>query len=368
MSLFTRAVFDDDHEAFRDSVRHFLQTEAEPHLDEWRTASRIPDDFFMKAGKQGLLGTAAPEEFGGGGVDDLRFVVVLVEEAAALGAVGLAHLLALHSGVVLPVLLRYGSEEARTTWVPALVSGERMGAPIGAGTPIGLTVENHRAVLNGEVGGVAGGRGAGIFLTSVSHDGERRLELLPGEAAGLSRSLVTDSLGGRECGQADLTMTALDLAAVGSHSLDGEAWRDMVLALHLWSAVIAAASARSVIAMTLRYVAERQVFGRPLSTFENTRHRLAEVAARLSATQLLVDSSLVARSQDRLGTATAAAASLEAIALHDEVVDRGLQLHGGYGYMREYPISHAFADAQYLRQQQHLVADTRDLIAADLGL
>ncbi|KAF0956989.1 acyl-CoA dehydrogenase family protein [Rhodococcus sp. T7] len=362
----TRAVFDNDHDAFRESVRHFLRAEVEPHLDGWRSANGAPADFYRCAGKEGLLGTAAPERFGGGGVDDLRFVAVLVEETAALGATGLAHLLALHSGVVLPALLRHGSEEACATWLPDMVAGERLAVPLGAGKPAEATSEDGRVLLHGHVDGVAGGACAGILLTAVSGEDEPRLTVLSGDTSGLIRSPVADALGGRESAQADVTLGAVEVGR--ADSLGTGAWAELTRDLDLWSAVTAMASARSVIAITLRYVAERQVFGRPLAQFENTRHRLAEVAARLSATELLVDSCLVARCENRLTAAAAATACLEAGALHDEAVDRGLQLHGGYGYMREYPISHAFADAQYLRQQEHLVADARDLIAAGLGL
>lgn len=367
MTLFTaRTAFDADHDAFRDTVRHFLRAEVEPYLVGWRSAGVVPAEFFHKAGKEELLGTFAPEEFGGGGVDDLRFVAVLVEEAAALGATGLAHLLALHSGVVLPVLLRHANESVCARWVPDLIVGLHLAVPLGAGAPIKAAVEDSRTLLRGHLDGVAGGIGAGMFLTGVTYDGEPELMLLSAEAVGLVRTPIADALGGRESGQADVMLGAVTVDPADGLGLG--AWAELSRDLDLWSAIIATASARAVIAMTLQYVTERHVFGRPLATFENTRYRLAEVAARLAATELLVDSCLVARCEDRLSAAGAATACLEAAALHDEVVDRGLQLHGGYGYMREYPISHAFADAQYLRQQECLVGDGRDVIAADLGL
>lgn len=364
--LTTRSAFDDDHDAFRESVRRFLRSEVEPHLDAWRAANTVPAEFFLKAGKEGLLGTAAPEEFGGGGVDDLRFLAVVVEEAATLGAIGLAHVLAAHSGVVLPTLVRYGSAAACAAWVPVLVAGERLAVPLGVGNPIEGEIAGGHAELRGSFSGVPGGDGAKIYLTSVSHAGEAGFVILPADRSGVTEVSVSDSLGGREGGQTDVT---LDAVFIGVTDIIGAGARNDVLRdLDLWSAVIAAASSRSVLAMTLEYVAERRVFGRPLAEFENTRYRLAEVSARLAAVEALVDSCLVARSANRLTAAAAATARLEAAAAHDHMVDCGLQFHGGYGYMREYPISHAYADAQYLRLQEKSVTDARDTIAVTLGL
>ncbi|MBO0727703.1 MAG: hypothetical protein J2P57_00505, partial [Acidimicrobiaceae bacterium] len=136
----------------------------------------------------------------------------------------------------------------------------------------------------------------------------------------------------------------------------------------LWAGVAATAGADAVLDLTLDYVAGRKVFDRPLAAFENTRHRLAEVAAHLANARAAVDGLLRARAEEAPDPALAALARLSASVAHDEAVDRGLQLHGGYGYMREYPISSAFADARFLRQQEQLVADARDDVATQLGL
>ena len=360
----TRDLFDDDHDAFRDTVRRFLAAEVVPHLDEWRTAGRVPSELFASAGANGLLGTAVPEEFGGGGVEDLLFSAVLVEETAAAGAIGLALTFAVHAGVCLPLLLEHGTGEQHQTWVPGLVSGEHIGAVVAVCRPVAAIGADH-LLLETMVQGVSGAQYAGVLVTAVEVAGAHRLALISGDADAVSRTPVSGSLGARDAGQADLDLrgelSATALLGAGALS---QARRD----LDLWSAVLAVSAARSVLRITLDYVRDRKVFGRPLVEFENTRRILAEVAAGIEATQLFVDSCLRERGTGTLASARAATARLGAAAIHDRAVDQGMQLHGGYGYMREYPISHAFADARYLRVHDADCSDALDAVAVGLGI
>lgn len=362
----SRPLFDEDHEAYRASVRRFLVEAVVPHLDAWRIAGRVPDDVLAAAGDQGFLGTAAPEELGGGGVDDLRFTAVLVEETAAVGATGLALTFAMHAGVCLPLLLEHADAAQQASWVPALASGQAIGTVAGASAPIAAELLDAVLHVDAVIDGVTAGVLAGLVLTPVVVDGDVRVLLLPTDEDLVSRRHVVDSLAARDAGQADLVIAGVVDAAClvpGADDAVGQVMRD----LDLWSAVLGVAAARAVLDLTLDYVRERKVFGRPLAEFENTRHVLAEIAAGIESAQLFVDTALEHRAAGTLTAAEAAVARLGAGSIHDRSVDQGMQLHGGYGYMREYPISHAFADARYLRNQGSLPG-ALDAVAAGLGI
>lgn len=366
MTTSTRPLFDEDHDAFRETVRRFLAVEVVPHLDEWRVAGRVPTELLLTAGENGLLGTAVPEDLGGGGTDDLRFTAVLVEETAAVGATGLALTFAVHAGVCLPLLLRHGSAAQCEAWVPGLATGEKMAVTAAIGAPVAAGRDDDQIVLDASVQGVSGGIYAGLLVTAVEIDGDVRLLLVSGEDEIEACELVVDSLAARDAGQADLVLAAR-LSAERLVAA-GDSLAQLRRDLDLWAAVLGVAAARSVLAMTLDYVRERQVFGRPLSEFENTRHMLAEVSAGIESAQLFVDTCLERRGHGTLTSADAATARLGSGLIHDRSVDQGMQLHGGYGYMREYPISHAFADARYLRNHSSAGSNALEAIAAGLGI
>ena len=369
MDAFRRSLFDDDHEALRQTVRRFLADEVVPNLDEWRSVGEVPQQIFARAGELGLLGTAVPAELGGGGSDDLLFGVALVEEAVAVGATGLAMIFAIHEGVCLPLLVDHGSEEQQADWVPGFSTGETISALAAVGRPLEAVSSGESLTIGGTVDGVTGAASAGLLVLAVQDNGVDRLVLVDPSADGVEHQPVRDSLAARDAGQADLRFDEVSLAAtavIGSGSVDplDQVRRD----LDLWSAVVGVAAARAVLRLTLDYVHERKVFGRPLAEFENTRHRLAELSAGIATAQLFVDTCLQQRAESRLSPADAATARLSAAAIHDLAVDQGMQLHGGYGYMREYPISHAFADARYVRLASQAGSDARDAVAASIGL
>lgn len=359
----TRDLFDEDHEAFRDSVRKFVTAAVVPHLDEWRTAGRVPQDVFLTAGAEGMLGTAVPEDLGGGGTGDPRFTAVLVEEVAAVGATGLALTLAVHCGVCLPLLLDHGTVDQQRKWVPGLASGEHIGVTAATGAPVSMT-GGGAFVLDVTVEGISGGVYPGLVALAAERDGQEHILLVSSVEESVSSDLVVDSLAARDAGQADLTFEG----AVAEEWIIADATDNVRRDLDLWTAVLGVAAARRALCLTRDYVRERRVFGRPLSELENTRHRLAILGSSLATAQLFVDESVRQRLDGRLTRADAATARLAAQAIHDEATDQGMQLHGGYGYMREYPISHAFADARYLRMAGRASSDALESVAAGLGI
>jgi acyl-CoA dehydrogenase len=348
-----RAIFADDHEAFRDSVQRFVTTEIVPHLDDWRRRDGAPRSLATAAGEAGFLGTAVPDDFGGGGTDDLGFLAVLIEETVATGATGVALLWTLHAGVAIPRLLAHGSDADKQRWLPGLAGGELVAAPAHGGA---LTVDDGR--LTGTLSGVPCGRMADVLFID-SHAGVVVVET---DRPGIRISPVAGNLGAPDAGIADIDVegVSLDSTTVLPAAITPD--------LDLWFAVLALAGARAAIAMAVEYAGSRKVFGRPLAEFENTRLRLAELSAELLTATAFVDHCVAAASRRELSAVDAAAARLSTAGLHDRAVDQSLQLHGGYGYMREYPIAQAFADARFLRLVAQCYSDPRRLLADDLGL
>jgi len=349
MPFLSRAAYDEDHEAFRASVRRFLADEVVTDLDEWRAAGRFGEAVVSSAGEQGFLGTGVPEDLGGGGVDDPRFVAVLVEEVMAVGAAGLALVLARHSGVCVSALLRAEAGQARDSWLSGAADGSVLTVPA-------VLDDSLRAAC------VPGAAAAGLFVLVLPGPGPAvvflprdRVEVVP----------VVGLLGGREAAAADIVVDSAVLAdALRISDADDAVRRD----LDVWSAVCAVAGAEAALELTTAYVQERKVFGKPVAEFENTRFRLAELGSEMLAADALTSYCLAQLAQGGPTGPQAAAARLMSGRVHDQAVDQGMQLHGGYGYMREYPISHAFADARFLRQASGPGAHARASVALSLGL
>jgi acyl-CoA dehydrogenase len=341
----SRSIFTEDHEAFRDSVRRFVESEIVPNLEGWRDADGVSRDVITAAGEAGFLGITVPEEFGGGESDDPGFLAVLIDETVDAGATGLALLWALHAGITIPVLLAHGTDDDRSRWLPGLADGSMVGVPA-AGT----------------LAGVPGAALADVLLVD-SADGVR---VVPTDAAGVTVTPVTGALAAPEAAAADVTVSGAD----GSRgtALSADAAVTLRRSLDLWLAVLALAGARRSLNLALDYARSRKVFGRPLAEFENTRLRLSELSAELASATTYVDQCVAALGAQTLTPAQAAAARYTAAALHDRTVDQSLQLHGGYGYMREYPIAAAYADARFLRVTGALFSDPRQAVAEDLGL
>jgi acyl-CoA dehydrogenase len=333
-----RRIYGDDHEAFRESVKRFIASEVVPHLDEWRHANGMPRSIVAAAGDAGFLSTALPEEFGGGGTDDLGFLAVLIEETIAVGATGLAVLWALQAGVAIPFLLDHATAEDRQCWLPGLGAGQLIVVP----APTTLS-------------SVAAARIADALLVENDGDGVALVAL---DQPGVTITPIDENLAGRDAGLADVTLSDLDTNPGLAYA--SALHRD----LDLWFAVLALANARTALALAVDYVHARKVFGRPLAEFENTRFRLAELWAELASVTVFVDSCVQARAAGLLDTSEAAAARLTANRVCGQAADQSLQLHGGYGYMREYPISHVFADARFLQTMASAYSNPRETLAS----
>ncbi|HEX9832000.1 MAG TPA: acyl-CoA dehydrogenase family protein [Mycobacterium sp.] len=342
-ALARRADRTSEHAAFRESAHRFVANDVVPHLDDWRRGGTVSRAVFAAAGSHGFLGTCVPEEFGGSDVGDDAFLAVLIEETVNAGSVGLALLWALHAGVVIPALLDHGTADIRQQLLPGLASGEIIGVAAGS-------VDGH-AVL--------GARLADIVLLT----GGDEVGLLPVMAAGTATIPTPANLAAPEVGCADLVITPTGPDTLTPLPGSGEPiGRD----IDLWIAVVALAAARRSTELAVQYAESRRVFGKPLADFENTQMRLAEIAAELRSVTKYVEHCLTARSASSLDVTDAAAAREVAIQLAGRAADQSLQLHGGYGYMREYPIAQVFADTRFLSTAAQRFSDSRRVVAAGL--
>lgn len=351
-------LFEDEHDDFRASVRGYFERELAPARGQWRERG-IPRELFRSLGELGFVAMAVPEELGGAGIDDHRFNAVVIEEAMSAGLAGLALMLSAHSDVCVPLLVAHAHDDERAPRLAGLANGEL----IAAWAPgDGLALEDGR--LNGPCNGVVGGGLADVVVTAVRAGEQVSLVAVDADAAGVSRQPSDELIGPFGCDRADLRFDGAE-AIVCAPLADPSA---PAVAERLSLAVAALAGARAALDVTLAYVQERRAFGQLIATFENTRVALASVAAELDATESFVYACIGKHVSGRLTPRDAAAAKLRATGLFARAADQGVQLHGGYGYMYEYEIAHAYTAARYLRLHGGADQALTDTIAESLGL
>jgi len=385
-----RTLFDADHDAFRESVRTFLHKEVVPHLGEWELAGIVPRELFTIAGRSGFLGIDIPEVFGGGGVRDFRFNTVLGEEIIVAGAAGPGLGMTLHNDICLPYFLSYANDEQKQRWLPGIGSGELVTAIAmtepGTGSDLAsMTTTARRAtdeagehyLVNGAKTFITNGINADLVITAVKTDPTQKhrgmsLLVLERGMPGFDRGRNLDKLGLHTQDTAELSFT--DVRVPLSNLLgdvEGVGFSQLVTKLpqeRLSIAVAAVAAARTALNQTLGYVKDRRAFGRPIGSFQNSRFVLAEIATEVDIDQHYVDDCVRALNNDELTAVDASKAKWWCTELQGRVVDRCLQLHGGYGYMRDYSIARAYADARISRIYGGTTEIMKEVIGRDLGL
>jgi alkylation response protein AidB-like acyl-CoA dehydrogenase len=361
-----RTLFDDEHEDFRASWRTFLEREVAPHYEQWEREHLVPREVFAKAGRHGFLGMAVPEEHGGAGVDDFRFNVVLSEEAQRTG-VGSVHLgMSVHSDICLPYFMRYATPEQKDRWLPALASGELIAAIAmtepGTGSDLASIAttavrDGGGYVVNGAKTFITNGINADLVITAVRTDRSERhrglsLLVVERDTPGFQRGRNLEKIGTHAQDTAELFFDDARVPAENLLGNEGEGFAYLVSNLpqeRLSIAVAAVAAAEAAIRWTVEYVRDRKAFGAPIGSLQNTRFELAEMRTEVDVGQAYVDRCVEALNAGELTPEDAAGAKWWCTELQGRVVDRCLQLHGGYGYMLEYPIARAYADARVTR-------------------
>ncbi|MFF7775282.1 acyl-CoA dehydrogenase family protein [Streptomyces tanashiensis] len=356
-----RQLYTADHEAFRAVVRTFLEKEVLPHYTQWEKDGIVSREVWLAAGRQGLLGIAVDEEYGGGGNPDFRYGAVLAEEFTRAGAPGLA--IGLHNDIIGPYLTSLGTEEQKRRWLPGFCSGELVTAIAmtepGAGSDlqgIRTTAEDHgdHWVLNGSKTFISNGILADLVVVvarTTPEGGAHGLSLLVVErgAEGFERGRNLDKIGQKSQDTAELFFNDV---RVPKENLLGElngAFIHLMTNLaqeRLAIAVAGIAGAEHLLELTTTYVKEREAFGRPLSRLQHIRFEIAEMATECAVTRTFVDRCIEEHANGALDAVHASMAKWWATELQKRVADRCLQLHGGYGYMSEFPVARAFTDGR----------------------
>ena len=358
-SMLPRQLFNDEHEAFRETIRKFYEKEVIPHTEKYEQQQHVDRVLWNKAGELGLLCATMPEAYGGSGVDRL-YSMILIEEQAYAGdsATGFS----LHSDIVANYILNFGNEAQKQQWLPKMATGEVVTAiaMTEPGTGSDLQAVRTSAVLEGDEYVINGSK---IFITNgylcdmaivvckTGHNekGSANLSLIMVEAdrAGFSKGKPLNKIGMK--GQ-DTCELFFDNVRVPKENLLGQEGMGFMMLMkelaweRLIVAIICQAGAEAAFAHTVKYTKERQAFGKPISAFQNTRFKLAELRTEIEICRAYLDRCMQLQLTQELGVDAAAAAKYKISELYSKVVDECLQLHGGYGYMLEYPIARAYLD------------------------
>ncbi|ALG83998.1 acyl-CoA dehydrogenase family protein [Gordonia phthalatica] len=383
-----RDIYNEDHDAFRETVRAFIESQIVPVYDEWLENGIVPRDFYLKVGELGLFGIEVPEEFGGAGIDSYKFEAVITEEMARAGvSLGGA---AAHIPLCFPYLMKHANDEQKGRWLPGMASGELMWAIAmtepgtgsdlaGMRTTAKLSEDGSHYVLNGAKTFITGGVNADRVIvcarTSAPSETDRRfgitLLVVDTKAEGYAVGRKLDKLGLRTSDTAELSFT--DVKVPVEDLLGEENQGFYYLGQHLPRerlsiALSAYAQGAAAVRFAKEYTQERNVFGKPVASFQNTKFELAACKAKVDAMEAVVDRCLEAYDNHELTAADAASAKLFCTEAAADVIDRCLQLHGGYGYMNEYPIARLYADNRVNRIYGGTSEVMRSIIAKDMGL
>jgi alkylation response protein AidB-like acyl-CoA dehydrogenase len=377
------ALYEAEHDAFRAMVRDFLAKEVVPHHAAWEEAGQVDRSVWLKAGEQGLLGMDVAEEFGGGGVTDFRYNAVLAAEVTRVGASGLGF--TLHNDVVAPYLIKLATDEQKARWLPRFVSGElitaiAMSEP-GAGSDLqGLTTTARRDgdewVLNGSKTFITNGILADLVIVVARTDpdaGARGFSLLVVERgmAGFERGRKLDKIGMKAQDTAELFFTDVRVPAANLLGTEGQGFFHLMNNLpqeRLSIAAVAVAASRIVLDLTVDYCKSRTAFGRPIGKFQNTRFELAEMHTEVTIAETYLEKAIGEHNAGRFTVEDAAMAKWWTTELQKRVVDRCLQLHGGYGYMLEYPVAKAFLDSRVQTIYGGTTEIMKEIVGRSLGL
>ncbi|MFI2235475.1 acyl-CoA dehydrogenase family protein [Streptomyces chrestomyceticus] len=383
-----RTVFNEDHEAFRETIRDFIAAEVVPVYDEWLQAGQAPRDFYKKLGALGVFGIEVPEEYGGAGETSFKFNAVITEECAragvSFGGSGV------HTALCLPYFLKYATEEQKRRWLPPFVSGDMMTAIAmtepgtgsdlaGMKTTAKLSEDGTHYVLNGAktfiTGGVLADRVIVCARTAPPTPEDRRggitLLAVDTTSEGYAVGRKLEKLGLKSSDTAELSFSDVKVPVEDRLGEEGKAFSYLGQNLpqeRLGIAFGAYAQAAAAVRFAKEYVQEREVFGKSVASFQNTKFVLADCKSEVDAMQAVVDRALEAHDAGDLTAADAASAKLFTTERAAVVIDKCLQLHGGYGYMQEYPISRLYADTRVTRIYGGTSEVMRSIVAKSMGL
>ncbi|HWF56211.1 MAG TPA: acyl-CoA dehydrogenase family protein [Solirubrobacteraceae bacterium] len=379
-----RAIFEDEHNDYRESYARFLAKEVVPHVDQWEKNQIVPRELFTKSAEHGFLAMEVPEQYGGSGVSDWRFNVVLNEESVRSGAGAAMAGPLLHSDVVLPYLMASATEEQKARWLPAVADGTKILAIAmtepGTGSDLaGIKTRAKRDgdgwVINGAKTFITSGINADLVVTAVRTSDDKHgglsLFVLERGMTGFERGKQIEKLGQHASDTSELFFNDVHVPAENMLGAEGSGFFQLVSRLvpeRLTLAVGSIAGCEVAFDMTLEYIKERTAFGRPVGSFQNSRFVMAELKTKIEITRCFVDRCIERYVAGTCSVEEAAMAKWWTTDLLCHVTDAGVQLHGGYGYTTDYPIGKAWVDARIGRIYAGTNEIMKELIGRTLGL
>jgi alkylation response protein AidB-like acyl-CoA dehydrogenase len=378
-----RNLYDDDHEQYRATVREFLAREVVPHKDTWDDEGWIPREVFAKAAAAGVYALQVPEEFGGAGEPDYRYRMITCEEVARINALSFGLTLSLQDDLVLAYLMDLTDDEQKKRWLPGFASGEIIGALAmtepGAGSDLqgmrtSATRDGDSWLLNGQKTFISSGIMSDLVVVAARTDPEAgsrgfSLFIVERDTPGFERGRKLDKIGLPSQDTAELFF---DNARVPAENLLGEEGKGLQYLMshlpreRLGVSAKALATTRAIFDITVDYCKQRTAFGKSIADFQNTRFELAEMATEIDIVESYVDRSVLAYNSGTLSPVDAAKGKWFVSELQKRVIDRCLQLHGGYGYMREYAVGKAYIDTRIQTIYGGTTEIMKEIIGRDL--
>ncbi|MEE3126523.1 MAG: acyl-CoA dehydrogenase family protein [Actinomycetota bacterium] len=379
-----REIYDEDHEAFRSSVREFLERSVIPNVEQHAVDKAIPREFWLEAGKQGFLGLEIPEEYGGAGAEDYRFNAVMAEELSKVNA-ALGSCWGIHADITAPYIVAMGTPAQKERWLPGVAAGEILLA-IGMTEPSGgsdlaalkttAVKDGDDWVINGSKTFITNGYSADLVITAVRTDPEKgargiTLFAIPADAPGFSRGRKLDKVGQDESDTAELFFEDVRL---GEDHIIGELGGGFIAMMQklpqerLGCAISNVAHAKQILVETLQYTKDRKAFGAPIGTFQHNKFLLAELFTAIEVAEAYIDTCVIAHDKGELTPVDAAKAKWWSSQVQNDVLDHCVQLHGGYGFMNEYRVARAWRDARVSKIWAGSNEIMKELIGRDLGL
>ncbi len=378
-----RPILEAEHESFRQTVRSFLEKEVVPFHDQWEKDGVVPRELWTKAGAQGLLCFDVAEEYGGPGVADFRYNMVMAEELTRAGVNGPGFLV--HTDIIVPYLSSLGTDEQKRRWLPGCVSGETITAIAmtepGAGSDLqGIRTtavdKGDHYVLNGSKTFISNGILSDLVIVVARTDaeaGHKGISLLVVERGmdGFERGRNLEKMGLKAQDTAELFFDNVVVPKENLLGEEGSGFISLMMNLpqeRLSIAMIAAAACEHILELSLSYAKEREAFGKPIGKFQHNRFLIAEMATEARIARVFVDDCVRLHNEGRCDVSLAAMAKWWTTELQTKLVDRAVQLHGGYGYMMEYPVARAYVDSRIQTIYGGTTEIQKEIIGRSLGI
>ncbi len=375
-----RTLFTEEHEMFRDAFKHFVEKEIVPYNEQWEKDGIVSREMWLKAGQQGFLGLDVPEKYGGAGVNDFAYSSIIVEELARAGTVSAGAGIGLHNDIVIPYFLEYANDEQKQRWLPGMCSGELItaiamsepntGSDLAAVRTTALRQGDYY-LLNGAKTFITNGILSDVVIVVAKTDPAKRhkgISLLVVERGmeGFTRGRKLEKMGYKAQDTSELFFEDVKVPVSNLLGEEGQGFYYLMRKLakeRLSVAIQAVAACEVALDITLQYCKERTAFGQPIGSFQNSRFKLAEMKTEIEIARVFVDRCIEELNAGMLTAETAAMAKWWTSDLQKRVLDQCVQLHGGYGYMLEYPIARAYLDARV----QSIYAGTNEIMKEIIG-